>query len=57
VDNIYGLFQGAGITIPEGPLYLNKIGFHQLLFYTDNDTEYHEQMKVDFVRIIEGKEE
>jgi hypothetical protein len=57
VDNIYRLFQDAGIIIPEGPLYLYKIGFHQLLFYTDNDTEYHEQMKVDFVRIIEGKEE
>jgi hypothetical protein len=59
VDNIYKAFQGAGIVIPNGPLYLTGIGFVQHLFIIDapSTVEHHQHMEVDFIRIVEGKEQ
>ena len=59
VDNIYKMFQDAGITIPAGDLYLEKIEFIQQLFeLADPSTVVHRQhMEVDFIRIIEEKQQ
>ncbi|MCX5913998.1 MAG: hypothetical protein NTV04_18940 [Deltaproteobacteria bacterium] len=56
VDSIHGLFERSGIQIPEGPFYLWSIGFHQLLFDAYEESEYREHMAVDFVRVVEEKE-
>jgi len=57
VDNIYELFEAAGITIPPGDLYLRNIAFiQQLSILSENsDMEHHQHMKIDSIRIIEGK--
>ena len=61
LDNIYQLFGAYGISIPEGPFYLQGISFVQQLTDLDaNDPaniEYHQHMEVDFIQIIEGKEQ
>jgi hypothetical protein len=59
VDNIYQLFQNAGITIPDGPLYLKDIGVVQQLFILDalSTVEHHQHMEIDSIRIIESKEQ
>jgi hypothetical protein len=57
VDNIYDMFKGAGITIPDGPLYLEGISFLQQLFPIDEPStvQHHQHMEIDSIRIIEGK--
>lgn len=57
VDNIYEMFKGAGITIPE-PLYLESIDFLQQLFQLEQlSTLRHQQhMEIDSIRIIEGRQ-
>jgi len=59
VENIYKMFQDAGIAIPPGDLYLEKIDFIQQLFeLAGASTVGHRQhMEVDFIRIIEEKQE
>ena len=59
VDNIYERFQKAGVTIPNGPLNLESISFLQQLFPLDqpSDVEHHQHMKIDSIRIIEGKQQ
>jgi hypothetical protein len=59
VDNIYKMFQVAGIAIPPGGLYLEKIEFIQQLFELEDPStvEHHQHMEVDFVQIIEEKQE
>ena len=59
VDNIYKMFLDAGITIPPGDLYLEKIDFIQQLFeLADPSTvDYRQRMEVDFIRIIEEKQQ
>jgi hypothetical protein len=58
VDNIYALFENAGITIPEA-LYLEEISFYQQLMFQDDPTtvEHHQHMEIDFIRIVEEYEE
>jgi hypothetical protein len=58
VDNIYEMFKGAGITIPE-PLYLEGIDFLQQLLPLDQPStvEHHQHMEIDSIRIIEGKQQ
>jgi hypothetical protein len=57
VDNIYELFEAAGITIPPEDLYLRNIAFiQQLSILSENSNmEHHQHMKIDSIRIIEGK--
>jgi hypothetical protein len=57
VDNIYDLFKVAGIPIPAGDLYLRNIAFIQQLSILDENSvvEHHQHMKIDSLRIIEGK--
>ncbi len=56
VENIYDLFQGAGISISE-PLYLEAIDFIQQLFDLEEPSAiaHRQQMEVDFIRIIGSK--
>lgn len=60
LDNIYQLFRGWDIKIPEGPLYLEAIDFVQQLADLDTSDpggqEYQQHMEVDFIQIIEAKE-
>jgi hypothetical protein len=46
----------TGIRVRKHPFYLWSIGFHQLLFDAYEDSEYHEHMEVDFVRVVEEQE-
>jgi len=57
VDNIYELFEAAGITIPPGDLYLRNIAFIQQLSILEenSDMEHHQHMEIDSIRIVEGK--
>jgi hypothetical protein len=59
VDNIYQLFKYADIPIPDGDMYLEEIGFVQQLFPLDapSEVEHHQRMKIDSIRIIEGKQQ
>jgi hypothetical protein len=59
VDNIYDMFKGSGITVPDGPLNVEGISFLQKLFMLDEpSTVYHRQyMEIDSIRIIEGKKQ
>ena len=59
VDNIYDMFKGSGITVPDGPLNLEGISFLQQLFMLDEpSTVYHRQyMEIDSIRIIEGRKQ
>jgi hypothetical protein len=59
VDNIYDVFKGSGITVPEGPLNLEGISFLQQLWMLDEpSTVYRRQhMEIDSIRIIEGKKQ
>jgi hypothetical protein len=59
VKNIYKLFEGRGITIPSGDLYLRNIAFVQQLSSLDDPStvEHHQHMKIDSIRIIEGKKQ
>jgi len=56
VGNIYDLFQEAGIGISE-PMYLEAIDFIQQLFDLEERSTiaHHQQMEVDFIRIIGRK--
>jgi len=58
VFNIYDLFESQGIAIPE-PFYLQLIGLTQELEeLADLSTiEHHQQMKVDFISIVEAEPE
>ncbi len=66
VNNIYQMFQDAGITPPE-PLYLYKISFSQQLFELQDPyiaalqepstVEHHQHMEIDFISIVEEKED
>ena len=59
VENIHKMFQDAGITIPPGDLYLEKIDFAQQLFELAGPSavEHRQHMEVDFIRIVEEKQE
>jgi hypothetical protein len=60
LDNIHNLFQGWGIAIPEGAFYLQGIDFVQqlsVLGILPSSVENHQHMEVDFIQIIEGKEQ
>ncbi len=60
LDNIHKMFQGWGIVIPEGPFYLQSIDFIQqlsVLGVLPSSVEHHQHMEVDFIQIIEGKEQ
>lgn len=56
VDNIYELFQRVGITIPE-PFQIIFLGLDQRLYELEDPAagEHIQRMKVDFIRIVEGK--
>jgi hypothetical protein len=58
IDNIHQLFTNYGIAIPD-PLYLNRIGFGQQLWNLDDPStvEHTQTMRVDFIRVIEEKQE
>ena len=50
----------GGIAIPEGPFYLQNIDFVQQLSVLGglpSSVEHHQHMEVDFIQIIEGKEQ
>lgn len=55
VTNIYDLFEGQGITIPE-PFYLQCIVLNQRLWdlVDPSDIEHRQKMTTDFIRIIEA---
>jgi hypothetical protein len=57
VDNIYEMFKGAGITIPE-PLYLESIDFLQQLLQLEQPStvQHHQHMEIDSIWIIEGRQ-
>jgi len=61
LGNFYDLFGGAGIGIPEGPFYLESISLVQVLFSLGGklpwEVEYQQHMEVDFLQIIEAKEQ
>jgi hypothetical protein len=59
VDNIYRLFQDAGIPVPAGDLYLENINFEQGLFRLplDSQVDYIQRIEVDSIRIIEEKQQ
>ena len=59
VDNIYELFEKAGISLPSGGLVLRNISFVQQLFNLDSGSpvEHHQHMKIDSIRIVEGKKQ
>jgi hypothetical protein len=61
LDNIYELFKTWDIQIPEGPFYLEAIDFVQQLVDWNTsvpiDQVYHQHMEVDFVQILEEKEQ
>jgi hypothetical protein len=59
VNNIYQLFKRAEIPIPAGDMYLEVINFVQQLFDLDHpsEVEHHQHMKIDSIRIIEGKQQ
>jgi len=55
VENIYELFQRAGITIPS-PFEIVFLGLDQHLYELEAPAagEHTQRMKVDFIRIVEG---
>ena len=61
LGNIYDLFEGAGIGIPEGPFYLESVSLVQVLFSLGGklpwEIEYQQHMEVDFIQIIEAQEQ
>ncbi len=60
MDNIYEAFKKANIAIPPGDLYLETIDFMQHLWVQDNETsnvDNHQHMKIDSIRIVEGKKQ
>lgn len=59
VDNIYELFEKVGIAIPSGGLVLRNISFVQQLseLSSSSTVEHHQHMKIDSIRIIEGKKQ
>jgi hypothetical protein len=53
-------FQDWGIVIPEGPFYLQSIDLIQqlnMLGVLPSSLEQRQHMEVDFIQIIEGKEQ
>jgi hypothetical protein len=56
--NIFELFQNAGISIPD-PFYIESIDFMQQLFQESQPpaTETSQHMEVDYIRLIEEKQE
>jgi hypothetical protein len=61
LGNIYDLFAGVGIQIPEGPFSLESISLVQVLFSLGGklpwEIEYQQHMEIDFIQIIEQKEQ
>jgi len=59
VGNIYQLFKIVEIPIPAGDIYLEEISFVQQLNILDDPSiiEHHQRMKIDSIRIIEGKQQ
>jgi hypothetical protein len=61
LGNIYDLFAGAGIQIPGGPFSLESISLVQVLFSLGGklpwEIEYQQHMEVDFIQVIEAKEQ
>jgi hypothetical protein len=60
VENMYDFFRKAGITVPPGDLYLEEICFLQQLWIQEigvSDVDNHQHMKVDSIRIVEGKKQ
>jgi len=59
VDNIYEAFKWVGITLPDGPLYLEGISLVQQLNLLGEPSavEHHQHMEVDSIRIVEGKKQ
>ncbi len=61
LSNIYDLFERWGIEIPEGSFYLENISLVQVLFSLGGnlpwEVEYQQHMEVDFIQIIEAKEQ
>lgn len=59
VDNIYELFEKVGIAIPSGGLVLRNISFVQQLseLSSSSPVEHYQHMKIDSIRIIEGKKQ
>lgn len=57
MDNLYNLFEKAGISIPPGGLILRNIAFVQQLSILDTNStvEHRQRMKIDSLRLIEGK--
>jgi len=58
VDNIHGLFQNYGITVPD-PLYLKSIELTQQLWDLSEPStvEHRQHMEVDSIRIVESNVE
>ena len=59
VDNIYSLFENAGLPVEEESINLHGINFLQQLFdmKEPSTVDHHQHMEVDFIRVIEAKEE
>jgi hypothetical protein len=55
VYNIYDLFREKGFAPPEEGMDIDHIGFAQMLWLPPGDVQYYQRMKIDYVRIIEGK--
>jgi len=58
IGNIHQIFDYVGIEIPD-PLYLTWVGFGQQLYelYEPSTAEHRQRTRVDFIRIIDAKEE
>jgi len=55
VDNLYRIFtEICGMNVPQN-LQLETIHFVQQISYTPDSQQYHQQMEVDFIRIIDMK--
>jgi hypothetical protein len=53
VDNIYRMFtELCGMSVPQN-LQLETIHFVQQISYTPDTQQYHQQMEIDFIRIID----
>ena len=57
VYNIYELFKERGFVIPDGTMDIDLIGFTQVLWYPPGNVEYYQRMKIDYIRIVEGKKQ
>jgi hypothetical protein len=51
--NIYEMFRENGFTISEESIDLDHIGLTQVLWNPPTDMEYHQRMKIDYIRIMD----